>query len=175
MCFKTKNKLKIIKSGIEGNGILAVKKIKKNQTIYYFTGERITFDEAVRRANDRSDISSDFLYINADECIDLDILPKMANHSCNPNSYIKGEIQLIAMRDIQKGEEITFDYSTTMDYDHERIKKAGIAPWTCKCNCRSPNCRGIIDEFKTLPPETQEFYIKNKYLPDFIQNKFGKE
>src|SRR5258708_38238768 len=35
------------------------------------------------------------------------------NHSCNPNSGIRDKVVIVAMRDIEKGEEITLDYSIT--------------------------------------------------------------
>ena len=56
------------------------------------------------------------------------------NHSCAPNIGVRGQIVLQARRDIQAGEELTFDYETT-DLD----------PGGFCCECRSPQCRGIID------------------------------
>jgi len=76
------------------------------------------------------------------------------------------------LRDIKVGEEITYDYSTTMNDNEEKIKKAGRNLWTCKCNCGSKNCRGIIDQFKTLSAKTQRFYIINKFAPDFMLKHF---
>jgi SET domain-containing protein len=70
----------------------------------------------------------------------------VVNHSCDPNSkiviYGSGLFQplvsclicLVAIRDIAAGEEITYDYEATM-YDD---------PWTMKCNCGLPCCRGVI-------------------------------
>jgi hypothetical protein len=59
------------------------------------------------------------------------------NHSCEPNAGIKGQIFLIAMRDIRKGEEVTFDYAMCL---HE-TKEA--RQYRMKCRCESPNCRGL--------------------------------
>ena len=57
------------------------------------------------------------------------------NHSCSPNAMVNvNTLQLIALKNIEAGEEITFDYETT--------------DWSMKepfnCNCGSTNCRGEI-------------------------------
>ena len=35
------------------------------------------------------------------------------NHSCNPNSGIKNSVKIVAMKNIRRDEEVTFDYSTS--------------------------------------------------------------
>jgi hypothetical protein len=80
---------------------------------------------------------------------------------------------LFALRDILPGEEITYDYSTTMDDDEGKIIERGRKVWTCKCNCGSKKCRGIIDQFKTLPSDVKKFYSENRFMPEFMLKKFG--
>lgn len=104
--------------------------------------------------------------------MDLDEISRTFNHSCDPNSFIKGKNELIALRDIQIGEEINYDYSTTMNDNEEKILKAGRKLWTCKCNCGAKSCRNIIDQFRTLPKKIQSFYVKNKLIPDFMLKHF---
>lgn len=56
------------------------------------------------------------------------------NHSCDPNSgiQIKGKkVVLLAIKDIKQNEEITWDYSTTMDEDD----------WEMDCQCGCLKCR----------------------------------
>ena len=77
------------------------------------------------------------------------------NHSCNPNSGIRGEATLYAIKNINKGEEITFDYSTTMDESF-------------RCKCGAKICRKIIVDFLALPQRTQQYYARKKALPRFI-------
>jgi hypothetical protein len=55
------------------------------------------------------------------------------NHSCNPNLALQGQIVFVAMKDILVNEELTHDWATTDDLDHEM-----------HCNCGSANCRGTI-------------------------------
>jgi len=86
------------------------------------------------------------------------------NHSCEPNlraHFIsETEIALIAVRDIAKDEELTWDYSTTM-LDPE---------WKIKCNCRKPKCRGIITEFAGLPSELKAKYRATGGLPWYLKS-----
>lgn len=84
------------------------------------------------------------------------------NHSCEPNTKVvkrKKEISLVAIRDIAKGEEIVFDYSTI-------IAKDDI--WTMKCNCGTANCRKNIKQWDRLPKKVLEKYLKDKIIPNYI-------
>jgi uncharacterized protein len=164
--------LEIKKSKIAGNGVFAIKEIKKYRTVCFLTGELCTLEEALKRINEGKEKPSDPLGVDDEEYLDLDELPRTFNHSCNPNSYIKGKNELVALKDIKIGEEITYDYSTTMNDNEEKIKKSGRNLWTCKCHCGSKNCRGIIDQFKTLPLKIKNYYISNRFMPDFMLKHF---
>jgi uncharacterized protein len=74
------------------------------------------------------------------------------NHSCNPNSGIRNSVEMVAMRDIIKGEEVTFDYSTSESEDG----------WYLICHCGEKNCRRIIKPYEFLSKE-----LKLKYR-DFV-------
>jgi SET domain-containing protein len=60
------------------------------------------------------------------------------NHSCNPNVLQNSRIVWRAIRDINVGEEITFDYELTTT--SKLIKNMKLM----KCNCGSKNCRKWI-------------------------------
>ncbi len=86
------------------------------------------------------------------------------NHSCNPNSGIifkGGRIILVSIMNIMKGEEIVFDYSTTVDGDK----------WNMECKCGSENCRKIIGDFKFLPEEVKNRYISLGIVPGYLVRK----
>lgn len=55
------------------------------------------------------------------------------NHRCEPNTAYRG-LDVIALRDITEGEELTLDYADFLDTHME--------PFTCTCG--SPHCRGQI-------------------------------
>jgi SET domain-containing protein len=69
-------------------------------------------------------------------------LDDFLNHSCEPNlGFVTGSLTLYAIRDIERGEEVVFDYSTTMN---ER-------GWAIKCRCRAPMCRVKVQSYCDLP------------------------
>ncbi len=157
-------------SKIAGSGVFTNKEIKKGQTMYLLQGEVCSLGEILKRVKEGREKLSDPLGIGEEEYLDLDEISRTFNHSCHPNSFILGKSELVAIKDIKRGREITYDYSTTMDDNEEKIKKAGLKLWTCKCNCGSKNCRGVIDQFKKLSKELQGYYIKNRFVPDFMLN-----
>jgi len=55
------------------------------------------------------------------------------NHSCEPNTAYQG-LNVVALRDIAQGEELTLDYAAMLDEHME--------PFVCQCG--SPKCRGEI-------------------------------
>lgn len=81
-----------------------------------------------------------------------------ANHSCDPNAGVVGNRRLAAIRAIAPGEEITFDYSTTMDEDF----------WTLECRCGAPNCRGRVTDFRDLPAPLRRRYLDLGVVQGFI-------
>src|SRR6266704_2435573 len=69
------------------------------------------------------------------------------NHSCRPNlGFENGSLMLYALRDIKPGEELAFDYSTTMN-------ELG---WSIKCRCRAENCRGRVQSYCELPKDERK-------------------
>lgn len=55
------------------------------------------------------------------------------NHACTPNTAFRG-LDVVALRDIARGEELTLDYGSAMNELSE--------PFDCRCG--SPTCRGRI-------------------------------
>ena len=87
------------------------------------------------------------------------------NHSCCPNTGVlfdSGIIKLVAITSIPAGNEITFDYSTTMDN----------SLWEMNCSCESRHCRHKIKNFVDLEDEIQAKYIQLGVVPEYILQKF---
>ena len=85
-----------------------------------------------------------------------------ANHSCEPNAGLKGQIALMAMRDIAEGEEICFDYATTDSSDYDEF-------W---CKCGTASCRGKVTGKDWLRPDVQLKY-KGWFSP-YLQRRIEK-
>ncbi len=128
-------------SGIHGMGGFALCKIKKGTPIIEYVGEKITKAEAaVRVAEDNP-----FIFSLDDEFdVDGDMTwnpARFLNHSCEPNAEAEifgDQIWIMALRNIQPGEEITFNYS----YDLENYEEH-------PCRCGAEKCVGymVAEEF----------------------------
>jgi uncharacterized protein len=70
------------------------------------------------------------------------------NHSCDPNSGLRGQIALVAMRRIEPGEEICFDYAMSDAHPDFHMP----------CACGKPNCRGEVNGDNWKIPDLQERY-----------------
>lgn len=92
----------------------------------------------------------DRVHIEADPTATLDTqidrFPwRFLNHSCDPNTRIVRR-NVIAVRSIRAGEELTFNYNTT--------ESSLASPFTCHCG--SLVCHGVIRGFTHLTPREQE-------------------
>jgi len=70
------------------------------------------------------------------------------NHSCDPTAWFIGDRLMEARRDIQPGEEVTYDYGTA-DSLFERITE---------CRCGTAKCRQRVTPKDYLIPELQARY-----------------
>lgn len=154
----------IISHSRTGNGVFAAMDFMPNDTIHEFRGPFLTFAQALAKG---PVFGADPIQIDEKEYaaayIDTQEPGRSINHSCDPNAGIMNNSILVALKPIQQNEEITFDYSTTMDEDC----------WTMVCHCLSAQCRGVIRDFKYLPPETQQRYLERHVVQDFIAKKFS--
>jgi hypothetical protein len=73
------------------------------------------------------------------------------NHSCDPNLWWSGD-ELVALRNIAAGEELTYDYAT------DGAAGALAAGTLLRCNCGSMRCRGLIEADDRNIPELQRRY-----------------
>mgnify|MGYP001572637729 CR=1 FL=1 len=86
------------------------------------------------------------------------------NHSCDPNIGIKGRVTFVALKNIKKGEEVAFDYSTTED------DMLWHLPF--KCMCVSKNCRSKIRSIQFLPHKIFKAYLP--YIPNYFQGVYTR-
>ena len=148
------NKFGIRESIIEGKGAFAIKPIKKGELICYMNGEEISVSELKRRYEKGEERLSDPLQAEEEMYIDLYEPYIYINHSCDPNAAVVKFNELISVRDIKVGQEITYDYSLTEWSNEESWQDYN--DWFIECKCGSPSCRKRIGEFYLLPKNIQE-------------------
>ncbi len=141
-----------------GKGSYAPRDIKKGESILVFTGKKETEDEIDKKiAETGEETIDDSLQVGYHIFLDLDEKPRLINHSCDPNSGFRGTSELFAIRDIKEGEEITYDYSTTVGAEED---------WHMECKCGSDICRKRIGNVFTLPDQTMRKYLELNCLPN---------
>ena len=128
-------RLIIRSSGIHAAGCFTLQPIPRGRKIVEYTGERIRHDDA-----DKLYEGLPYTYLfgtsDGDTVIDGFGMAMYVNHSCEPNceteEEVDGSVWIISSRDIEAGEELTYDY---LLYEGD-----GDAP----CTCGSRKCRGSM-------------------------------
>jgi len=159
-------KLQARRSKIDSMGVFAKENVKAGERLAIFGGDIMLIDEIHDLPEKLQDypmqIEERFVIgtRNSTEPEDTDFF----NHSCEPNSGFKGQIFLVAMRDIKKEEEITFDYAMVVS------KSVGSdVVFEIECQCGSKHCRKKITESDWTLPDLQRKY--SGYFSQYIQEK----
>lgn len=135
-------------------GLFAGRNFRQGEQLFRFTGPVINLADAIAKG----DTEGNALQISSTTYIDLEPPGVFANHACDPNAGIRNSVEAHALRDILQGEEVRFDYSTTMS---ERR-------WTMTCRCGTSECRGTVGDFHELPYSIQKRYLGLGIVQPFI-------
>lgn len=140
--------IRVGRSGIEGRGVFAKRRIHEGARIIEYLGRHVpaTTQLAVRLPDGRSAAAYAFR-LNDTTIIDGSVDgndARFVNHSCEPNCVtycFNDHMYLYANRDIARGEELTFDYRLG-GASGKRPTKRQIAEYPCHCGTAS--CRGTM-------------------------------
>ena len=132
-----------------GKAVFATEGFAAGETIVRFSGRRVA---AARVPGGIAGATDRFVQVDADAYLGPSgRIDDLINHSCDPNAGLrftdKG-VFLVALCAIAPGEEVAWDYSTT-------LKDSG---WSMACACGADGCRGIVADFTSLPPDRQRWY-----------------
>ena len=130
----------IKRSKIDKNGLYAKCNIKKGTRIIEYKGKIISVKKS--ETNSKFDNGKAIYLFNINKKFDLDgdfkfNTVRLINHSCDPNCEVFGsglKVWVYAMKNIKKGEELSYDYGFSFDEDYKNYP----------CKCRSRNCVGYI-------------------------------
>jgi SET domain-containing protein len=141
-------------SSIHGYGVFAARRIRKGTTIMEYLGDRVSHAQADSRYEDKDpDDNHTFLFtVDAKTVIDAGVNGNEAryiNHACDPNcesTATHRRIFIEAIRTIQPGEELSYDYQIQRDNDD-----APNIDEVYACRCGAKNCRGSMLEAPKKP------------------------
>ncbi len=134
-------------SAIHGHGVFALRRIRRGTTVIEYLGERVTHDEADERYSDKDPADNHtFLFtVDAKTVIDGGVQgndARFINHGCDPNCQSttrNKRIYIEALRTIQPGEELAYDYQIDRD-DHDPPDVDDVFA----CRCGAAKCRGSM-------------------------------
>jgi len=137
------------RSGIHGTGVFATRRIRAGRAVIPYLGQILTTAEVRARYDDDADNPHTFLFdLGGDRYVDAGVGgndARFINHSCDPNCEAElsdGTIWIRAVRNIQPGVELTYDYALEIEKGASRSRRSR---YTCRCG--APKCRGtMLDE-----------------------------
>ena len=137
------SKLAVSDAGPKGKGVFAAAAIPSGAVVATFRGRgRLVWD--IPREDWAYAFQVDY---------DTYVVPRQGsagwyiNHSCEPNCLVSGR-SILTARSVRRGEELTFDYSTDVDWP-------GFA---MPCSCGAPGCRGVVKAYRFLPESVKARY-----------------
>ncbi len=151
-------KVIVKETGKYGKGLYADEDIKKGEVIADWTGGKIYGAE--KCSDLPKEVANHAIQFEEHKWIDTKGIGRFFNHSCEPNCGVKDKFQIITMRDIKKGEELTFDYEMTEDSD-----------WRMECKCGSKSCRKIIRAYKNMPEKIRKKYAG--YISEWLVEEYA--
>lgn len=151
--------LRVIRSNIHGYGVIATRRFEEGEIILYGDGvlyrDHEEFDDTYCLITPGYELDK-----NGEEgppmYWDLACQSRWINHSCDPNTFVDTrwlaeeksvEAFWTAVRTIEPGEELSYDYAFTAEV-------AEI------CNCGAASCRGLIvdpDEINDVPAKLRPY------------------
>ena len=139
--------LEVRDSRLHGQGVFAAQRIAKGSRVIEYLGERVSHAEADRRYEhkDAADNHTFLFIVDSRTVIDAGVdgnEARFINHACEPNceSVIEGgRVFIDAIRSIEPGEELTYDYQIQREPDDPPDVDEVFA-----CRCGFKRCRGSM-------------------------------
>jgi hypothetical protein len=145
-----------------GKAVFAASTFAEGDLLIEFTGRRFRADQIPSLMRGRGDR---FVQVTPDHYMGPSgRIDDLVNHSCDPNAglrFTEEGVFLVAVRAIQPGEEIAWDYSTTLRESN----------WHMICQCRAEGCRRVIGNFDSLDPDRQEWFRARNLVAPYLRRK----
>ena len=152
--YKLHPDLAVRPSAISGRGTFTTRNLPRGTLLLVIGGRVATLKE-------EADLPNDIQDAGVQVASDLVLTPgtgefvggiSNVNHCCDPNAGFKGQIFLVAIRDIAQDEEVTFDYAMCLG------DSPNASPYKLECRCGSSRCRGWITDRDWMISELQARY-----------------
>lgn len=153
------DKIEIKQSSIHDYGMHAKEHFKKGEVVFIKGGHVLKREQLYSSGviNSYHPIDDEYC-LGATNAEEENGIKLYINHSCSPNCGLRGEITFVAIKDIEKGEELKFDYALLDNEDY-----------SFECKCGSENCRSIVTGYDWKLQEIQNKYYD--YFAAYLKEK----
>ncbi|HEX4438877.1 MAG TPA: SET domain-containing protein-lysine N-methyltransferase, partial [Thermoanaerobaculia bacterium] len=136
------------RSKIHGRGVFATRRIRAGRSLIAYEGQVLTekqVDARYDHEDDADDPHTLLFHVARDRYIDASVGgndARFINHSCDPNcesDVVDGAVVIRAIRNIQPGAELTYDYALEIEANPPKRRRALYA-----CRCGARRCRGTM-------------------------------
>jgi hypothetical protein len=116
-----------------GRGVFARDRIERGELLVVFAGAVLLGEELAALPPDQRRL---VLQVDDDHYLlsEVEGWADWVNHCCEPNAGLRGQVTLVAMRDIEAGEEICYDYAMSDGSPYDGFD----------CLCGRAGCRGRV-------------------------------
>ena len=142
-----------------GYGVFASRSIGAGELIVVWGGDIVIGDELgeLPQTMQRHSIQvEENLYLVPHEVPEVG---DFINHSCNPNAGLSGQMSLVAIHAIAKGEEICYDYAMSDGSAYDEFS----------CSCEAQECRGWVTGSDWSLPDLQQRYAR--FFSPYLQRR----
>ena len=153
------------KSNIAGKGLVASAPIRHGEVVWQLDpSDPIVHLPEIAQwpAQKQEDFAHFAFQLDDEDFVIPQGIDRYTNHSCDPNTWWSDNRTFVARKDIQAGEEVTYDYSTAdILLDFQMV-----------CHCGSNECRKMVTNRDYLNPAWQKKY--SNHLPGHLLRAIEK-
>lgn len=145
-----------------GYGVFATQTVAAGELLVVWGGDIVTASELTDLspvAQRHSIQVEENLYMVPNEMPEVG---DFVNHSCSPNAGLSGQMAVVSLRVIAKGEEICYDYAMSDGSAYDEFS----------CSCGAATCRGQVTGNDWALPELQSRYAG--YFSPYLQRRIDE-
>jgi hypothetical protein len=130
-----------------GLGLIATAALGPGTIVARFEGPVVTRDDVP------AEEAAHALWVEGDQWLLPRSDARYANHSCAPNCRVDDDLNLVTIRAVNRGTELTISYNTVSRAEWEAYRRhpehyAWDRRWSFDCQCGAVNCVGRIDGYR---------------------------
>jgi hypothetical protein len=131
---------------VYGSCLVATRDVAAGETVERFEGPVVPWPEVP---------AEEVIYVISFEPYRW-LIPRTAarylNHSCDPNCMFLPTRDVVTVREVRAGEELTisYDWADRAEYARHPAHYFWDPRWSFRCHCRVSRCLGTIDRYRPV-------------------------